>query len=1041
MTTWEECSYVDDLLSKLVTYIPKEDAYASFMFKNFGYSPFDFKACGISKEEDLLTYFGLKKAYPLLGSNKDVWFSDQIINLVKSHETVQTGIVANYSLINLVYNDVISSHREVQFGKLAALSKTLLQVNLLGSLTTPKMISPMVLGLSLKDQAFRMYANLLQTASALQHLAFYWRSLDQSEKIHKAKRNNSPIPNVPRNQIDFEKNTTAYSFPGITMISVEKSRHAGKSLFILTNKQVRIIEVTLRALAKAIYYYMSTYRTLNNFQDRFLDFFDIFIDSIKSKGRENEVARAWDIIFNTELATIASDISTRSLELQREKLLDGKYDKIVSYESVAKALSGFGIATRLDLLKIYKILPAPDFNPSTGFEKMKAYHEKQFSYGVIEEKDAKAFPFISLDDKEFHIFQKLQLLRRLYRKYQYLPLSLKKNAKEYLLSKPDSELSHFPRSRPNHLTNEEIELINFKSEGEYEMLNTDSPTVYVDKACTPMNGNLSMYNDATEYYNEKIYHRNYAAWYMHQSSVPPTDDIRRLFANRSFSNNQMAFFKPEAKKPDPRNFYSATPYQRLCMTEFENNVMRYMSHDVASFQSKNPKERAQALSSLLGEENLKIRRRLVFISFDLEKFSPGMAKETKDASMRVWLEFFNKPHLEQTREFYNNVDLHFMHQGIHQTYNAKSIDMEGQCGKLNTCYHEDVMAYAVRLLRRHNLLESAAKLAVFIDDGLLALALPLDIKNEKIMEIVDIISMIYKFFGLRISFDKTFISSKLATFLNEVYVDNEYMNIGFKAILKLQLAKVTDELSISGKTRALVTMARASFVNGVLGHIVYSELIKELSALHWKTFQKIDRAVSTQETYLVTVLWIHTPVSMGGLGVPFLCNLEASPSTDPIGEFVCASEYLSGATPFLEPFLKTIVNQQFRQRSNLAIMRAPLSMRVMNHTLTEHKHISLLSKAVENFSNNPTLNRVLGMDFNSEADTLFSFLPAEPEYWEFEYAYKMSSVYVLDMFIGKFKRSSTLLSLLSWRSRLYLINKYKREESLVVDDFLRLYRK
>lgn len=1040
MTTWEDCSYQDDLLCKLVQLIPKDDLWATYLWKTFGYENFDYTSCGMKNPDEILTGSGMKKAYPLISTQKNEWFMKNLKDLASTHDRVLSGNAGIYEFISRTYNFGIECHREYQFGKIRDLTKTMLQVNLLGSLTTPKYINPMINELLLKDLPFKIYANLLQTASAIQHLAFYWRSASQSDKIYKARRSGSSIPIVDQNSISFGRHTTTYTYPGVTMVSVNEERFARKILFIFTNKQIRRLEITLRALSKAIFYYLITYASLPNFQENFMKYLDMFVESMVKERRYNEVARAWDIIFNLQLATIASDITDLSLKLQKEKLYDGKYNKIAEWDTIVRLFENLKESTCIDLLKLYKILPAPDFNPSTGFSKMKAFHEKQHTFGQVKEEYKNKFQYVKLDVAEFEIFQRLQLLRRLYRKFQYLPLSLKEDAKAYLYDHPDSELSHFPRCRPNHLTNEEIKLINFKGEADWENLNTNSPIHYIDKACTPQNRKLASYLDAQEYYNEKVYERNYAAWYIHQSTVPTTDEIRIGFQSKQYSNNQMAFYKPESKKPDPRNFYSATPYQRICMTEFENNVTRYLSHDVASFQSKNPKERAMALSSLLGEENLQIRRKLVFISFDLEKFSPCFNSTAKDLSMKLWLEFFDRPGMAAIRDFYNDVELHYMHQGIHQSYSVKSIDMEGQNGKVNTCYHEDVMAFAVRILRRYGLVNEPAKLAVFIDDGLLALALPLDTTNEKVMEIVKLIDHVYHYFGLHISFDKTFISQKLATFLNEIYLDNEYLNVGFKAFLKLQLAKVTDELSISGKTRALVTMARAAFVNGVLGHLVYSELIKELYALHGKLFQRIDRAVSTQETFLVTVLWIHTPIAMSGLGVPFLCNLEASPSTDPISEFVCASEYLSGATPFLESFLRNIIDQKFRQRSNLAILRAPQAMRVLGHTLTEHKHINLVTKVVQSFSNNPTLNRVLNNDFNMEADSIMNFLGKCPELWELEGAYKMSNINVLDVFIGKFKRSSTILSLLSWRTRLYLINKYKVEEDLVVSDYLSLYR-
>jgi len=746
MTTWEECSYLDDTLCRIVQLSPREDKWAKFLWEKFSYPSFDYEACGLRKESDIETASGMRKAFPNFGNNKDEWFMNNFKELTDKSTNVFTGNEGIYEFIERTFNFKIESRREMQFGKIKDLTKTMLQVNLLGSLTTPKNINPLINSLLLQGNSFKEYANLLQTASAMQHLAFYWRSSAHSEKLEKSRKNKLPLPSVNRNSIELGKYITAYPYPGIQLISYVNDVTKDNILFIFTNKQIRRLEITIRAISKAIFYYNITYESCLMFPNIFSSFMSMFIESMTKTKRYSEVARAWDIIFNINLAKMASDITDLSYKLQLEKLYDGKYDKIVSWQMVSQLLEPLSAATRIDLLKLYKVLPAPDFNPSTGFKRMEAIHKKQHSFGEISVEHKQEFPFLDISINEFRTFQKLQLLRRLYRKYQYLPLSLSEKASAYLYENTDSELSNFPRCRPNHLSNEEINLINFTSEADYEELQTNSPNSYVDKACTPQHKFLKDYVCAADYYSEKVFKRNYAAWYINQTNVPTTTEIRSEFLNGEGKNNQMAFFKPEAKKSDPRNFYSATPHQRLCMTEFENNVSRYLTHDIASFQSKDPKERANALSALLGEENLQIRRRLVFISFDLEKFSPCLPKKAKDLSMELWIDFFGQKSMKAVREFYNDTQLHFMHQGLHQTYTVDSVDMEGQNGKVNTCYHEDVMAFTVRLLRRYELINQPAKLAVFIDDGLLALALPLETTNEKIMQIIRMIDCVYSFF-------------------------------------------------------------------------------------------------------------------------------------------------------------------------------------------------------------------------------------------------------------------------------------------------------
>jgi hypothetical protein len=1039
MTTWEECYYTTDTIAKIVQSISRTDDDAAYAWKTFGFDAQHPDTYGCRSQEDLMNASGLRKLFPLLGCNKNPWLIKQLKAITAAHDSVCFGLSGIYNIIQHIYDGDIEAHHEVQFGKMRQFTKTMVQINLLGSLATPKKIAPMIEETALKGEAFSQYANFLQTAAAIQHLAFFWRSKTQSDANERAKRCDDPFPMVRSHEITFGKSVTSYSLPGMIIMSVTRRKDGKKFCYILVTRQAKRYELTIRAIARAIYYYNTAYsgHALNMFNN----VFEEFIRSLTRTQRHNEVARAWDVMFNLYMASVATDVTDRALKLQSLKMADNKYDKMIQSEYILKILSGLGVETALDFLKLYKVLPSPDFNPTTGFMEMKKLHNNPHSFMEPHPTLANKYPEIVPTLDEFRYFRDLQLLRRLHKKFGYIPCPLKPEAMQYMRDNPTSYLHAYPRVSPNTLTRIEQELIEIENAGVWEYRNSNSPEHYSDKACAPQRNSLDSISDSESFYKLPIWERNYTAWYIHQSEIPSCTDLRKQFLDGGWKNEQIAYFKPESKKDNPRNFYSAKPYSRMVMSELEDNVSRYMSHDVASFQSKDPKERANALASLLGNNNMAERRRLIFISFDLEKFSPQMPAGAKDLSMEIWTKFFDTPNKEAFRALYTDTTLHFWHHGIRQKYTVPSVDMEGQTGKMNTAYHEDVMAYGIRLLKRAQYLEESAKLAVFIDDGLLALSFPLGTTNDKITRCLEVLDMVYYIFGLRISWDKTFVSQKICVFLNEIYYKNKYLPIGFKAILKMQLAKVGDELSVLGKNRALCTMARAAIANGVRAHHVYAELCKELFALHNRQYNHIFRVCGSTEAPIVAALWSFTPVGLGGLGVPFLGTLEATPSMDPMSEFCSASEYICNVIPGMDDYFERILMQNFRPRTNLSVLRAPLAFRTTQPVLTEYKHIKYVTAAIAKFSNNNTLNNIVRLDMSTIADSIVTLIGPAPELWILEGAYASSTIAIFDKFIGKFKRSSTIMNLMPIRLRFGLMRKYALEAHLTLLGFLETLRK
>jgi hypothetical protein len=284
------------------------------------------------------------------------------------------------------------------------------------------------------------------------------------------------------------------------------------------------------------------------------------------------------------------------------------------------------------------VLPPPDFDPISGFLKNKAYHDSPWSYGVHHPDVIATNISLPISDDDFQRFQKLQLLRRYYRIFNNLPGRLHDTAVEFIRNNEKSKLSKFPTKSPEKLNDEEIDQIDIENAGVWEYRNTTSSDYYSDKSCPPNSRDLNNIKDGTEYYSLPITERNFLMFYLSSSNYKNTLEI--MTENNQGMKQQVAHFKPESKKPDPRNFFSAKPHARLAMSEWETNVEKYLNKDIAAFISKDPNEKALALKTLLGGDFFEKDAKVVYISFDLDKWSPRFSIEGKKASTRIWSKFF-----------------------------------------------------------------------------------------------------------------------------------------------------------------------------------------------------------------------------------------------------------------------------------------------------------------------------------------------------------------------------------------------------------------
>lgn len=1036
MTTWEDQYFIDDLVSHLAQNADRSDDTAQFLvdrfYKQYGhFEVLELKDRTTSDPKELL-----KRLYPFYGECRDKTYVPSVVMILRPYKRICFGLQATYEIINYIHKGKFLAD-ELEFTNWKKdVGVQVAQISHLASQGSPREFKALKDELTPTADVKRMIDDFEMAAQACTHMAFSWRQADYQAAIDKSLRREGIYPPLPKDFFDYPSKWKVYSYRNLVILIPDES---DKSVaYVLLRKDMLRLEMLCRSISRAILYYSTLSFDKIISTAKVLTFISYFIETLTKTNRCNEVCRAWDVVFGVYVAQHCMDIWPRSYDEQSKKYNDNKYAEIVSYDTVLHLISGIPTHVCFDLLKVYKVLPPPDFDPIAGFLDNKVYHDSPWSYGVKHPDHDKNAPDIEVSDEEFHSFQRLQLLRRFYRMSGYCPGFVTNEGQLYAAQNPTSKLGKYPNVSPNKLHIDELKYICFTGVGRWEHKNVSSPDVYSDKSCPPNDKNLKDILDGTEFYNQKIFQRNYLMYYLSATEHRPTYETGLTIPRNMLFHQVTAHFKPESKKPSPRNFYSAKPQARILMSEWEQNVDHYLEKDVAAFISKDPQDRAQAMHNLLGTDYDSSNSRIVYISFDLDKFSPRFSPRGKESSFRVWQDFFSSPIAAEIPHLSKDVDIHYFHHGIHLDYKAQVLDPEGMWGKTNTAYHEDIMAFAVRKLIQMKYLKYAAKLAVFIDDGLLTLKFDKDVSTEHIVKVLNILEYIYYYFGFRISWDKTFVSEHYATFLSEYYYKRSHIDMPFRAFLKMQRTKVINEISPLGQIKSLIAMGRASAQLGVKPHIVMYTLTQEVLSIFSSQLRTLR--LKHRINPLEMSLFLLTPTAMGGVGMQIEMEMLQNPTGDALENFFGLAAYISSITSNMAKYFVKITNQTPRQRTNLSILRAPMGIMMEGPHLTDMKHYRLCAPKLVNNCANATLKWIFSQDLHKLADAIVEVIPDSLSYLDLSMAYDESPIAIYDKFLSRVKRGGTVLGLLSWRGKLRIQEAYKNEASRVITSFITLIR-
>lgn len=1013
MSVWSDPHYRSEPLIVTTNYLEQTLtdhknvlALCNFVVDDYGDFPVPIPK-GNLKNNILAGKANIKSAAYKFGKEVSYMFSDRFKRLPEP----MVGIEAVYRLYSQFYNGGLALKREFDDSELKSFCTRVHTAFGPASYASPRAWEDASKA-NYKDWSSDNRESPLywfQQAEAVRHLAVAQGILSYRRHCKKAKSQWKPLPWIDPKAIFGKKDYPwkCYRYRNITILESKTQS------FLLLNKDLTRLAQLLESTGKIILYFES-YADDRNLLSRklvssALAIISLIIKAIKDGNHTtyNSICRSMDIAQFIYLAGKAGPLAKRSLEAQLKKGFDGWYDKVFPLKDLLSILTPYRIREGLELASIRKMLPVPDFCIYSCMNNNYQMHSNPFP--CIPHPD----PETTFED--FTKYWRWSMIRNFYDRHKQCPGKIRKDAE----SKDWHTL--YPRAAPITIPYQEVDDIDWESTFSYVDYSYAEHELRKDKVMAPSKLPVSMTPD--ELHALPIYRRNQIAHFFLDPLCANLKDLREdvLNANVKFDWVHLTALKPEAKKEGGRMFYMANDEQRVLMSEKEANVASYLRFKAGNSSGISDIDLARQMHEI-AKPTLSASRK-VCISFDLEKWSPRQNPKLKETAYEIWSYAFGLPHIKRLLSVHQKSRLAFMKYNIHHEYRNPGQDMEGYDAKTNTAMHIEVMSYAINVCRRLGLLKKGAKLLSLIDDGGMSLEFDLLATDQEIWDCIECIEQVYQMVGLRISWDKTFVSEKLFMYLNEVYYSGFKVTPGLKAFLRvgkipdLPGKTIVDELdSVAGEIQGAVKA-------GTSYGVAYKDYCFEVYRII-KRWSRYRGTVTDAHIYMCLA-----PVALGGIGMRSLPQIVTNEAFNPlvagIGNLKAFGSWYTGNTQVINQIIKTGVKVMNEEQ----FIRAPSSIRSAQMTLNTQRFAMLMQDWLLKNSRNPYVTQVLE-SMNTQSSTLLATrvkLMSTVSSVGLMNIQNMRPEAAIEALTKKFQRSQTAAEVLGFRTtlRVALANRFQ----------------
>lgn len=729
--------------------------------------------------------------------------------------------------------------------------------------------------------------SLVNYFNALLRLATGYRNRKHARACREARMMGDKFPELTGKDIMRVGAKRAWSVFGMLILEFPQ-----RTVTLLRNDISRV-EKILKGVANALCYskIAAGYDQFHRY--KFVAAYKSYYDQVFRRSRDlsfnqlQSLVRACDVAYHLVLSQFAADIDNHSYLVQAQKVEKEKLHEIIDVPSLANIVTGMKMREALDVMQAYKAFPQPDFD-CYGQAK-----RQQDLYAAVNRFEETGFTQTVLDH------YKLLMIKAYFERHHRCPGVYEGVVEE----KEHPWTVRYPNCNPDAIPAEMTRNINFSGAFVMRERPVDALDLVKDKAICPKN--IQYVRDDSELNRLPKHERNYLLNYVQNYNAIRIRDLRGVMDTESC--HIKCDDKPEAKKPNGRWFMEAHTNMRLLISEVEEAVADYGKHIDGFILGKSIVKKIEMMNHITEGPTKSDESATLYISFDIEKFSPRFPLQVHKVLDKLWANAFGLPHVEKLHRILTDDKIHYIKRNIHHTIDKQGNDYEGFFGKRLTLYHLAVMHAANEVLKRGGWINRPGRYACQIDDGLMRLQCIRKLDNNTMNELRELLAMLWKSAGMDISWDKTFISHNMATFLNEVYFGARRVETPVKAVMKISNLQDSPCPSFVGACEMSQATARGAIVAGCQPTVAYWFYIREC-------YDSMMKYAGDRYTFSPKkVVWLFAPLQLGGGGIRNMMDMLGSLSFDPVQSCLASLKRIAHRFPTMVPLVSAIVNQKMRE--------------------------------------------------------------------------------------------------------------------------------
>jgi hypothetical protein len=781
-------------------------------------------------------------------------------------------------------------------------------------------------------------------------------------------------------------------------------RHSSSDkCYVLTRNDIDRIDKVVMGLAWMGYYLaeyaVDTPEINRKMTETFMQIKEIVRDSFSrvNKFNADRVCRAFDVLLWTYVADKTSDINRDAYLRQKKKADDDKLGEIIPLDKIRDLVAGFKLREGIELLQLYKCLPQPDFDYFGAAHRQDELYRVDKPYGEDVENEETG-PY-----EDLWKYYKFTLLKSYHKKHGVCPGVIRS---ELSL---DGWRQSYPYVKPEVIPFREIDDIDMDFSFRYNAHGTDILDLVKDKAICPKN--VDLVRTERDLAEKDVTQKNYL---MDVLSRPIPIDVQDLLRHHdNLPNDVKAEDKPEAKKPNGRWFFEASTERRLVHSEYETSVAEYGKHTVGCMMGKSTRDKITTMNYICApDRSLGVAGyKPLLVSFDLEKFSPAMKRETHERRDKIYAGLFGQEHLNHAADVYTKGKVHYIKKNVHHSFEKHGRDFEGFSCKSNTVYHCAVMGYSIRRLRELGLVRHAGRFGGFVDDGILRLEVPIQGYDDKVKNILRVLEQIYAMANLYISWDKTYVSSYFSVFLNEFNYGGTPITPGVRSFLKISNRGENMCPSFLDDQGMLDSTVRGAIAAGCPTHLATVCHAFNMMDL----FKKWGKGGEVLGTKLAIAA--YAPVNLGGFSCSSVMNLSGSTSGPTLVEAIGNLRAIAVRYNKLVPQINAIVNQKMQALPGNSKVTAPMACKREGRTLKGTRAKAVIERKLLKMLNTPVIRSLIGdVDVRLDEDMIDQLVANARVPVEIgTLVYTSSISHLVTQISGKFLRARTAFKLIAPR--------------------------